>query len=210
MAEKQTAWQRLEALILWAGMTTNSFARHIGLARGENLYQIKRGNNGISLPLAERIITHFPEIDKLWLLTGEGHMMALHHRLGNPIPYYNTDLETSLREVPALKAEKSLCLPQLPDCDLAINYLGRAMGKNTPAGTVVILKKIAPEAIIPGAEYAIVTKKFITLRIVRRGKRDEQWRLVAIDTKHFDEVCITKEEIEQIYAVCGKLIVTNS
>ena len=29
-------------------MTVNYFALYIGLPRGENLYQIKKGNNGIS------------------------------------------------------------------------------------------------------------------------------------------------------------------
>ncbi len=53
-------------------MSTNYFARHIGLARGENLYQIKRGNNGISLDVADRIVSKFPQVDKLWLLTGGG------------------------------------------------------------------------------------------------------------------------------------------
>lgn len=52
MREKQNNWQRIEAVIKWANMSTNYFARHIGLARGENLYQIKRGNNGISLDVA--------------------------------------------------------------------------------------------------------------------------------------------------------------
>ena len=70
MREKQNNWQRIEAVIKWANMSTNYFARYIGLARGENLYQIKRGNNGISLNVADRIVSKFPQIDKLWLLTG--------------------------------------------------------------------------------------------------------------------------------------------
>ena len=59
MREKQNNWQRIEAVIKWANMSTNYFARYIGLARGENLYQIKRGNNGISLNVADRIVSKF-------------------------------------------------------------------------------------------------------------------------------------------------------
>ena len=62
-------------VIRWSGMSTNAFARHIGLARGENLYQIKRGNNGVSLDVANRIVAKFPEVSKLWLLTGDGPML---------------------------------------------------------------------------------------------------------------------------------------
>lgn len=70
-----TNWDRIEAVIKLSGMTTNAFARHIGLARGENLYQIKRGNNGVSFDVAERIVAKFPEVSKLWLLTGDGQML---------------------------------------------------------------------------------------------------------------------------------------
>lgn len=78
-AENQTSkrdcWKRIEAVIKMSRMTTNAFARHIGLARGENLYQIKRGNNGVSLNVANRIVAKFPEVSKLWLLTGDGPML---------------------------------------------------------------------------------------------------------------------------------------
>ena len=73
-------WARIEAVINMAQMTTNAFARHIGLPRGENLYQIKRGNNGISFDVADRICCRVPEISKLWLLTGDGKMFLSTHR----------------------------------------------------------------------------------------------------------------------------------
>ena len=70
-----TPWKRLEALIIVHGFTSvNAFSRHIGLRRSENLYQIKRGNNGISPRLASTIARHFPNISQGWLLTGEGRM----------------------------------------------------------------------------------------------------------------------------------------
>ena len=48
-ARKKIIGKRIESIIRWANMTTNYFARYIGAApRRKNLYQIKRGNNGIS------------------------------------------------------------------------------------------------------------------------------------------------------------------
>ena len=38
-------WQRIDSVIRWANMTINYFALYIGLPRGENLYQIKKGNH---------------------------------------------------------------------------------------------------------------------------------------------------------------------
>ncbi len=66
------AWDRIAELLRVTGMTANAFARHLGLPRGENLYQIKRGNNGISYDLARRIHAQYPNYSLSWLLTGEG------------------------------------------------------------------------------------------------------------------------------------------
>lgn len=62
-AEKETPtnWQRIEMVIQQSKMTANAFARHIGLPRGENLYQIKKGNNGISLDVAT---PHLPTLPR--------------------------------------------------------------------------------------------------------------------------------------------------
>ena len=104
MREKENNWERIEAVIKWANMTTNYFARYIGLARGENLYQIKRGNNGISFDVANRIVAKFPQIDKLWLLTGEGQMFADSRERGARIPFYDVDVEQGLAQLARLKS----------------------------------------------------------------------------------------------------------
>ena len=76
MRQKMDNWQRIDSVIRWANMTINYFALYIGLPRGENLYQIKKGNNGISRNLADKIVTKFPEVSLAWLLTGEGQMFV--------------------------------------------------------------------------------------------------------------------------------------
>lgn len=210
MKEKQQQnWQRLEAVIRWANMSTNYFARHIGLIRGENLYQIKRGNNGISLNLADRIVSTYPQINKLWLLTGEGDMFVSSTSLAPQIPCYDADVESSIRNLDELTVDTHLVLPDLVDCDLAMRYMGHAMEPQTPTGTVVLLKKSDVNAIIPGQEYVIVGRKIVTLRTVRTAENAKQLRLVAADRERFDEMVIAKSDIQAVYAVRGKLIINN-
>lgn len=72
---KTTPIERIQAVVAYSEMSMNRFAIHIGLPRGENLYQIKRGHNGVSHDVADRICEKFPEIDELWLLTGKGQML---------------------------------------------------------------------------------------------------------------------------------------
>mgnify|MGYP001544753531 FL=1 len=208
MREKQNNWQRIEAVIKWANMTTNYFARYIGLARGENLYQIKRGNNGISLDVADRIVAKFPQIDKLWRLTGEGQMFADARVRGAQIPFYDVDVEREIAGVVRLSADGYLVAPPAGECDLAMVYAGRAMGSLVPPGTVVLLKAVEREAIIPGEEYVVICRKIVTLRIVRSAAKGK-YRLVAGNREDFDDIVVDADEIVAVYKVKGKLIVNS-
>lgn len=64
-------WERIEKVLKHAAMSTNYFAKYIGLARGENLYQIKRGKNRISLDVAQKIHEKFPKFSIPWLMFGD-------------------------------------------------------------------------------------------------------------------------------------------
>lgn len=209
MKEKQNNWQRIEAVIKWANMSTNYFARYIGLARGENLYQIKRGNNGISLDVAERVVAKFPQVDKLWLLTGEGGMFADDRLRGAQIPFYRHDPEQGMDDIHSLESECTLVLPMVGDCDFAMCYSGRAMGDLIPPGTVVLLRAVDRDAIIPGGEYVIVSRKIVTLRIVRTVEGEDKLRLVAGDREHYDDILVNVNDIVAVYKVKGKLIINS-
>ncbi len=208
MKKKLNNWERMEAVIHWANMSTNYFARYIGLARGENLYQIKRGNNGISLDLAEHVVAKFPQIDKLWLLTGEGHMFAeLDKHV--PIPYYKADAEKEIGRISELKPDDYLFLPMVGACDFAMCYGGRAMGAVVPTGTVVLLQAVELDAIIPGGEYVIVSEKIVTLRIVRSIEEGARLRLVPGDREHFDDIVVNRCDVQQAYKVKAKLVLNE-
>ncbi len=210
MREKQNNWQRMDAVIKWANMSTNYFARHIGLPRGENLYQIKRGNNGISLDVADRVVSKFPQIDKLWLLTGEGQMFSDAKLRGAQIPFYQLDPEqqgmTGLEE---LEPDGSVVVPMIGDCDCAMCYTGRAMGSIVPPGTIVLLKAVDVDAIIPGGEYVVVSRKIVTLRIVRAVEGEEKLRLVAGDRENYDDIIVNNSDIVSVYKVKGKVIINS-
>ena len=208
MRKKLNNWERMEAVIRWANMSTNYFARYIGLAHGENLYQIKRGHNGISLDVADHVVAKFPQIDKLWLLTGEGHMFAELDK-HSPVPYYKADAEKEIARISELKPDDHLFLPMVGGCDFAMTYNGQAMGRIIPAGTVVRLRSVGPDAIIPGGEYVIVSKKIVTLRIVRAAEDESRFRLVAGDCEHYDDLLLEKSDIQKAYKVMVKLIIND-
>lgn len=72
---KPDCWERIEALSKWSGLTIDDLNHHLRRYTRENLYEIKSGNSDITLNMAGCICCYFPEINKLWLLTGEGQML---------------------------------------------------------------------------------------------------------------------------------------
>ena len=71
-------WHRIMAVIEFSGCrSANQFAQLIGLRRPEVLYRIKRGQNGISAAMADRITKHIPLINIGWLRCGVGPMFRL-------------------------------------------------------------------------------------------------------------------------------------
>ena len=133
MAEKLDNWARLQQVIIWANQTTNGFAKLLGLSRAENLYQIKRGNNRISFDLADRIVRRYPQISKLWLLTGDGEMMA--DGGAQAVPFYDEDL-AAVAVVGELAAASDIVLPRIASrCDFAM----RCDAESSDAMTVVVL-----------------------------------------------------------------------
>lgn len=73
--QNNECWGRIEKVLKHAEMSTNYFAKYIGLARGENLYQIKRGNNNISLDVARKIHEKYPKFSISWLMCGEPELV---------------------------------------------------------------------------------------------------------------------------------------
>jgi len=209
MAKSTDNWQRIDAVIKWANMTTNYFARYIGLTRSENLYQIKRGNNGISLDLAQRISGKFPEINIGWLMSGCGEMFGRESTYGGQIPFYEEDVERAVAQVENLSPKYYILLPRDIGCEFAMVYNGHAMGGALPAGSVVYLKKIAIADIITDREYVIVGKNFVTLRRIRLHGDAGRLSLVAADAADYSPMEIGTDDVAMLYEVKAKLIINS-
>ncbi len=199
-------WQRIERVVRWAGLSVNSFALSVGLSRGENLYQIKRGKNGISPQLARTIVARYPQISCAWLLTGEGDMFAVGATRQNSVPFYDTDIEKYIAQPTRYSSEACVSLPDIDDADFAARYHGKAMGDAVPAGAIVLVKKIAPEGLVPGGDYIVVGEGLTMLRRVRRRVESNVLRLTPVDTDNFDEICIDAAEVKELYAVRAVII----
>lgn len=205
--ETMTAWQRLEQVVKWAGVSTNKFALNIGLKRSENLYQIKRGSFGISKELSSLITKKYPQINRSWLITGDGQMLTGAAAAGidpeTAVPFYNFDAthipSTDLKVIPP---HFYLSIPTVSKADFAAQCVGNSMAPEIPNGAIVVLKRVDLDTFLPGSIYMVVTKDFVTIKTLRTVQGDStKLLLVPRNTAEFDEIAIDKEKVKKIYAV---------
>lgn len=208
-----TNWQRLEQVVKWSGMSTNKFAAAIGLKRSENLYQIKRGNFGISKELARLICIKYPMISRLWLLTGEGQMLEgkasadavldTIKGLDGAVPFYNVDALQLVREdIDNYKPNCYLVLPSAKEASFAATVSSNSMSPDIKAGSTVVLKEIDVDTILPGEAYLVMTKEYATIKFIRTVEGKEyQIQLVPKNTADFDTITIDVRNIIRLFVV---------
>ena len=67
----------IEALLKYYKLSASAFASALGYDRPQIIYDIQKGKTkNLSSKLIDKIISAFPSVNKLWLLTGEGDMIA--------------------------------------------------------------------------------------------------------------------------------------
>lgn len=188
-------------------MTTNYFGRYIGLARSENLYQIKVGKNGISQNLARRIVEKFPELSVGWLLTGEGDMFSKGSTNGR-IPFFDCDVVgRGLLRLDEIKPDYRMNIPTIEDCDYAFRSYDVAMSNEIAVGSILFLKKTAVEAIIPGGMYVVICPKYIILRKVRLITSADGSLTLVLEPANagFDSITVKLDDVKEIYRVVANL-----
>jgi len=196
-------WTRLKQVIDWSGLSTNAFAKSIGLKRAENLYQIRRGNYSISKDLAEKITTKYSNINKSWLLTAEGSMLTDNRPRTRQIPYFDTGINQINLQDNAIPTHY-LEIPMLPDCDLAVMHTGDSMKPDIPSGAIVILKEVDRDAVLSGNIYLLLTDDYNIIRSVRISETDTRiLRLIPKNTEEFDEITIEKGKVNRLFLIKG-------
>lgn len=201
--------QRINALLEYTKLNGKNFALRIGLGYPDSIYHIQRERNGISDKLADRIVMAFPEIDKGWLLTGEGDMFrsgdkqraTVLHPLAHPsgsnvqkqqVPLY--DFEAVAGLVPIFTNQNTpidyISIPDLPKCDGAVYVRGDSMYPLLKSGDIVMYKQILDYYNIIWGEMYLISfnyegEEFITVKFIKKvEERPDLVMLVSHNQHH--------------------------
>lgn len=161
-----TAADRIDAILALRGIKAKQLADLIGLDRPQAIYDILHGKTkGITESMAIKIISAFPEINKAWLISGEGKMLV--NETSKKIPLYN-DVATIGGNNEQVANVDDAARPTewidagdwFPSATSAIHHYGDSMVEY-PSGCILALKRVNdPRLLINGENYVIETDEF--------------------------------------------------
>lgn len=71
-----TPSERIKAMLAYLGINAKKFSAHLGYERPQLLYDIINDRTKrITELLATRIVSAYPQFNRVWLITGEGEML---------------------------------------------------------------------------------------------------------------------------------------
>lgn len=196
-----TAWQRIETLVKMSGMSINAFARCIGLLRGENLYQIKKGNNGISRELARRIVEYYPQISFSWLMTGEG-AMYVDDNGATGIPLFNCTCSEDIRRIVDGKPDGYVTMPGLEDCCAVIAHNWRDKD-GFPEGAYIFVRRMENRYVRMG-QYILIADQYAGACYIRTLSKTRTLKVTG-GRVPASISNISREQMQQLYQIRGVL-----
>ena len=180
---------RLIQFISKMNISRAEFERRSGLANG----YVKKLKGNLGDNKLNDVLTAFPELNKIWLLTGEGEMLnndkqdyttqnTTNDTVENDISDYKTWLlpQTahggSLTNIPADGTFLQNCeriVSPIKGVDFAITIYGDSMSPEYPSGSRVLIKKINPDIFIDwGCVYVLDTSNGVILKEIRKCQKE--------------------------------------
>lgn len=194
--------ERILLFIKDQGTTKAAFEKKAGLSNG----YIKNFKGNLGEAKLEGILSAFPRLNRVWLLTGEGSMLNPTAEVANKFPL-RTDRDVEIQSIPLYEMDATaglvslfdvgqqipvshLAIPNLPPCDGALYVRGDSMYPLLKSGDIVLYRQVIPsmENILWGEMYllsfAIDGEEYISVKYIQKADRDGYVRLVSHNPHH--------------------------
>lgn len=190
------------------------FEKEIGLSNGYLNTQLKRKAN-LGEEILNKIIDNCLHINPTWLLTGEGEMLrnntpciVQEHNVG--VPYYDVDFSGGFNAIfnnQTLLPDHNIVFAPFADAQLWCNVTGNSMAEKISHGDIIALKELPnwDENVLYGEIYAVVTEHLRTIKVIRKSKDENRFRLVPLNKVDHDENEIKKDSIIKVFEVLGAI-----
>ena len=195
----------------YRGISENKATVECKLSQGL-IHQAKSGKSDLGIKTVDKIIDTYQDLDRNWLLTGNGEMLkgagelpAPSHRIRYWVDVDATAGGVTLFDDMVSSQYIDLAIPEFRDCTDAVNLYGDSMLPLYKSGQIIILKEWKESFIDYGNVYLVVTKKGNRMvKYLRKGS-DADHVLCVSENKEFDSFEIPMDDILRLYLVKGSI-----
>lgn len=209
--------EKLNKILEYLGLNASEFASKIGAKTNQAIYDILKGRTKtLSSSMIDKISSCYPEINRIWLLTGEGEMLNYNKKDPGPlinykkgVPYYNVDFIGGFDIVlndQTITPEYLIDFKKYNEATCWCNVSGHSMEPEINSGDIIALKKIEDFSFLPlGEVYAIVTTNGMrTIKRLGPSQNPECYTLVPTNkSPEYGIQELPKDMIEHIFQVLG-------
>ena len=209
-------------ILEYSGLNPKSFSEKIGLDRPQAIYDIQKGKTkNISPNMADKIVSAFPEINRTWLLTGEGEMLKegagrvprTQETQGTPV--YNIDVVCGREGRDLMFADERIIgyvdLPGISRSSHIIEASGDSMAPRINSGDRIVVREIETwDFFVFGQAYVVITDEYRLLKYVRKHpERPNEYVLLRSENPAYDDIELPIAAIRKLFVVENVLSVKN-
>lgn len=195
------------------GINENRATLECGLAQGL-IHQAKSGKSDLGSKSLDRILTTYQDINKTWLLTGEGEMLKTPSNIpvkgyNSGVPYYNVDFLGGFDLVindQTITPEYLIDFKEYNKATCWCNITGHSMEPEITPGDIIALREIPDFSFLPYGEiYAIITTNGMrTVKRIGPGSSPDNYSLIPTNKSlEYGVQEIPKNMILKVYEVLG-------
>jgi hypothetical protein len=220
---------RLKYYIDSKGITVSAFERSVGMSNASFGKSLKTGG-AIGSDKLENILSTYPDINPVWLMTGSGSMLSSEEqhislpelqRDHHLIPLYDTIAIAGRREMDmspvSEPAEYIDAGDWFRDATAAMRIHGDSMYPSYHSGCIAALKEVVnKDLIMYGEDYVIETIEFRTLKRIQKGIDGKHILACSANTERWEDGSakgrlihepfdVPRDEIKRLFLVLGSV-----
>lgn len=215
--------ERIMQYISYRRMTVQTFEFEAHLSNGA---VSKMGDNTRRSTL-DKISNSFPDLNRTWLLTGEGDMLvrnegiveiplsAIKEGVYTGTLVYDIDGTCGVKNRDMYFAEDnvigSIDLPEISKSSKIIRANGDSMEPKIHDGNRVVIREIMSwNDIFYGQIYLVIMEEYRMIKYIRRYEPDEEnYIILRSENKEYDDIKLHKSKIRKLFIVENILSIKN-
>ena len=183
--------ERFDKYMKTKGLNDNKVTNDLGLSIG-TLGKSRKENRDLSEKNIEKILNFYTDLNRTWLLNGEGSMFTTKPSLAGfneleytrvpllPISAQGGSLNDFVVSVSLQDCEK--IISPINGADIAITISGDSMADEYPNGSIVLAKRINERAFIDwGKVYVLDTCNGVVVKTLTPSEKEDCIRCVSIN-----------------------------